>query len=74
MVVRVDPGHKCSRIQDLQQRVVSVIISLCNVHMHNTSFDKLQEATVQNSRLPAKWASLVSVDLLARSDCTGYRE
>ena len=41
MVVKVDPGHLCSRIQDLQQVVVSVIVSLCN--MRDNSSHKFQE-------------------------------
>ena len=73
MVVKVDPGHLCSRIQDLQQVVILVIVSLCN--MRDNSSHKFQEFfMVQNSRLLEMWASLVSGDLLASSDCTGYRE
>ena len=74
MVVKVDPGHLCSRIQDLQQVVVSVIVSSCNMrdNIALTNFRKV--FTVRNSRLLERWASLVSGDLLASSDCTGYRE
>ena len=41
MVVKVDPGHLRSCVQDLQQNVVSVIIRFCNVH--ENSFDRFQE-------------------------------
>ena len=71
MVVKVD---LCSRIQDLQQVVVSVIVSLCN--MRDNSSHKFQEG-FYGAKLTSfrnLWASLVSGDLLASSDCTGYRE
>ncbi len=75
MVVKVfDPGHLCSLIQDLQQVVVSVIVSSCNMRDNIAPTDFRKVFTVRNSRLLERWASLVSGDLLASSDCTGYRD